>query len=146
PFIPQPLRTAFRRRIASRFRGQVRDIWPIKSGSELAPAAWPGWPGGKQFALVLTHDVEGEKGLNRVQSLARLEMDVGLRSSFNFIPEGFYRLPKSLREWLAENGFEIGVHDLRHDGKLYSSHGRFMRRAERINHYLREWGAVGFRS
>ena len=146
PFVPQLLRTALRRRIASRFRRQLGDIWPIKSGSELAPPAWPGWAGGKQFAVVLTHDVEGERGLDRVQSLARLEMDTGFRSSFNFIPEGSYRLTKSLREWLVEHGFEIGVHDLRHDGKLYSSRGRFMRRADRINRYLREWGAVGFRS
>lgn len=124
----------------------MRDIWPIKADAGAAPEAWPGWPGGKQFALVLTHDVEGEKGLNRVQALAGLEMDVGFRSSFNFIPEGAYQLPRSLREWLAQNGFEIGVHDLRHDGKLYLSHGRFMRRAERINRYLQEWGAVGFRS
>lgn len=43
-------------------------------------------------------------------------------------------------------GFEIGVHDLRHDGKLYQSKQEFMRRVLRINSYLKDWGAVGFRS
>lgn len=52
----------------------------------------------------------------------------------------------SIREELIKNGFEIGVHDLRHDGKLYRSKRDFMRKAIRINSYLRQWGAVGFRS
>ena len=43
-------------------------------------------------------------------------------------------------------GFEGGVDRLNHDGKLYSSRAEFDRRAERINRYLKEWGAVGFRS
>ena len=38
------------------------------------------------------------------------------------------------------------MHDLHHDGKLYRSRKAFDRHAERINHYLNAWGAVGFRS
>jgi hypothetical protein len=38
------------------------------------------------------------------------------------------------------------VHDLRHDGKLYTSKEVFLRNAHRINGYLDQWGAVGFRS
>jgi hypothetical protein len=74
------------------------------------------------------------------------EMKLGFRSSFNFVPEGDYEVPKELREELTANGFEVGVHDLHHDGKLYRSRRHFFRNAERINHYLKEWGAVGFRS
>jgi peptidoglycan/xylan/chitin deacetylase (PgdA/CDA1 family) len=47
---------------------------------------------------------------------------------------------------LKENGFEYGVHGLHHDGKLFSSEEEFLRRAKKINHYLEEWGAVGFRA
>ena len=75
-----------------------------------------------------------------------MEMRLGFRSSFNFIPEGNYVTPKSLRAWLVTNGFEVGLHDLRHDGKLYSSRKRFTAKAQKINHYLEEWQAVGFRS
>jgi len=74
------------------------------------------------------------------------EMELGFRSSFNFVPEGSYQVPKELREELTANGFEVGVHDLHHDGKLYRSRRHFFRNARRINEYLREWGAVGFRS
>ena len=73
-------------------------------------------------------------------------MEFGFRSSFNFIPEGDYRVPAALRAWLTDRGFEVGVHDLHHDGKLYSSRDEFRRKAHRINSYLKEWNAVGFRS
>ncbi len=123
-----------------------RDAWPIDPSSADPPAGWLGWPDGKRFAFVLTHDVEGPVGLNRVKLLAELEMSLGLRSSFNFVPEGSYEVPASLLSWLTERGFEVGVHDLNHDGKLYWSRASFQRKAERINHHLNEWQAVGFRS
>ncbi|MEM9238102.1 MAG: hypothetical protein AAGB14_15125, partial [Verrucomicrobiota bacterium] len=41
---------------------------------------------------------------------------------------------------------EVGVHDLKHDGRLYNSRNGFRRKAKRINNYLEDWGAVGFRS
>ena len=75
-----------------------------------------------------------------------LELDLGFRSSFNFIPEGSYRVTAELREELTANGFEVGIHDLKHDGHLFASHREFKRRAVRINDYAREWGASGFRS
>ena len=38
----------------------------------------------------------------------QLEQDLGFRSSFNFIPEGSYRVPAELRQELTANGFEVG--------------------------------------
>jgi len=64
----------------------------------------------------------------------------------NFVPEGSYRVPVELREELTDGGFEVGIHDLKHDGHLFASHRGFKRRAERINGYARKWGASGFRS
>ena len=43
-------------------------------------------------------------------------------------------------------GFEVGVHGLEHDGKLYSSKARFELKARKINSYAKRWGARGFRS
>ncbi len=145
-FIPPLLRTAIRRAVATRLRSQVTDVWPIMPGSERVPEQWPGWPEGKRFAFVLTHDVEGPAGLKRCQPLMQLEQEYGFRSSFNFIPEGNYRVPPELREQLGQNGFEVGVHDLKHDGSLYRSRREFRQSAARINRYLREWNAAGFRS
>jgi peptidoglycan/xylan/chitin deacetylase (PgdA/CDA1 family) len=135
-----------RRSLARWRRHRVGGTWPIDEKAAKAPEAWPGWPGGKKFAFVLTHDVEGRRGLDRCRELARLEMRLGFRSSFNFVPEGEYSTPEPLRRFLADSGFEIGVHDLHHDGKLYRSREAFKLNAQRINTYLRSWGAVGFRS
>ncbi|HEX8280569.1 MAG TPA: glycosyltransferase, partial [Chthoniobacterales bacterium] len=144
--MPQSLRTAIRREFALRLRQRVRNTWPIMPGSERPPEDWAGWPDGKKFALVLTHDVEGQAGLNKCGQLMEVERELGFRSSFNFIPEGNYTVPRELRDKLTANGFEIGVHDLRHDGRLYQSRREFNQNASRINHYVREWGASGFRS
>jgi glycosyltransferase involved in cell wall biosynthesis len=135
-----------RRRIALRTRKHATGVWPIMPGSEQRPQHWPGWPDGKKFALVLTHDVETAVGLERCRDLMQFELDLGLRSSFNFVPEGEYKAPRQLREELTRNGFEVGIHDLRHDGRLYRSDREFRRNAVSINRYVAEWGAVGFRS
>jgi len=135
-----------RRWFASRRRERVKAFWPIRPGSELPPENWPGWPEGKQFAFVLTHDVEGRAGVRRCKQLMELEMALGFRSSFNLIPEGNYEVTPQFRAEFARNGFEVGVHDLKHDGKLYRTRKQFTRNAARINHYLGEWGATGFRS
>src|SRR5438105_2807573 len=146
PFIPRALRAAVRRRMALRLEAKVGDVWPIMPGSEQTPPGWQGWPDGKKFALVLTHDVEGPAGLRRCRRLAELESELGFRSCFNFVPAGEYAVPPELREELASEGFEIGVHDLHHDGRLYRTWRGFVGKARRINEYLADWNAEGFRS
>jgi hypothetical protein len=103
------------------------------------------WPDGRKFAFVLTHDVETADGQAFVRRVADLESDFGFRSSFNFVAER-YRLDCALIDSLRARGFEIGVHGLKHDGRLFSSHREFMRRATRINEHLKDLGAVGFRA
>lgn len=146
PSLPWALRRAVRRFLAKRFMRRYPASWPINPLAGRAPDRWAGWPDGKRSAFVLTHDVEGKKGLDQCRQLAELEMRLGFRSSFNFVPEGAYETPKPLRDFLTEHGFELGVHDLRHDGRLYASKSKFRKHAEKINHYLEAWGAVGFRS
>jgi len=146
PHLPWRVRIGMRRVLARRLRRTTADIWPIDPAASGQPQGWPGWPTGKKFAVVLTHDVEGAEGLARCLELAEQERRLGFRSSFNFVPEGSYEVDASLREWLTQNGFEVGVHDLEHDGHLFNSRAEFDRKAERINHYLRDWGAKGFRA
>ena len=142
PLIPRTIRMGVRRSIALRTRKRATGVWPIMPGSEQQPQHWPGWPDGKKFAFVLTHDVETTVGLEKCRDLMQLDMDLGFRSSFNFVPEGEYRDPRQLREELTQNGFEVGIHDLRHDGRLYQSDKEFRRNAVSINRYVAEWGAV----
>ena len=146
PFFPWRARLAVRSGFARRRRRAVAATWPILPGSEKPPAGWRGWPDGKQFGVVLTHDVEGPDGLAKCRQLMHIEKKLGFRSTFNLVPEGSYVVPKDLRDELTTNGFEVGVHDLNHDGKLYPNRREFSQKAQRINCYLREWGAVGFRS
>ncbi len=68
----------------------------------------------------------------------------GFRSSFNFVPEGEYDAPLELRSFLTEQGFEVGVHDLHHDGTLYRSHSEFSAAADRINEHLKTLGRGWF--
>ncbi len=105
----------------------------------------PFWPEGRRFALVLTHDVETAAGQRHVRAVAELEEQLGFRSSFNFIPER-YPLDRSLLAELRERGFEVGLQGLKHDGRLFNTHSKFMRRAKRINSYLDALDVVGFRA
>jgi hypothetical protein len=146
PHVPWLIRMTLRRWHAKMKRRWSAGIWPILDSAGRPPESWRGWPQGKRFALILTHDVERTKGLERCRELMDLEMKLGFRSSFNFVPEGEYTVPKELRDFLTANGFEVGVHDLRHDGRLYYSRKDFLANAKKINCYLKEWGAVGFRS
>ena len=145
PILPRQLRYSMRR-LRAHYKLAATEHWPIMESAARKPAGWQGWPGGKQFAVVLTHDVEGQLGVDRTPQLAALEKRLGFRSAFNFIPEGEYRVSAALRHQLTADGFEVWVHDLHHDGSLYRSRQSFESASGKINGYLKEWGAVGFRA
>jgi hypothetical protein len=145
PFVPRRLQIILRRQAVLLKRFSTRSIWPIDERAAVPPEHWSGWPEGKQFALVLTHDVDTARGHERCRELMHMEDALGFRSSFNFVPER-YAVSSALRLYLTDHGFEVGVHGLYHDGKLYDSREIFQSRAVRINEYLKEWNAVGFRS
>ena len=143
PIIPRQLQIFLRRMVVSRKRPLHKETWPIYEAAGKQPEGWSGWPGGKRFALVLSHDIETLKGHDNCRKLMELEENFGLHSSFNFVPERYTVAPE-LRRQLTSKGFEVGVHGLYHDGKLYRSKKEFQDRATRINHYLKEWQSVGF--
>ena len=131
PIIPRRLQIAMRRlraRIKLRTDGHA---WPIDEKAGGHPKNWQGWPDRKRFAFVMTHDVETEVGRDRCLELMRLDQEYGIVSSFNFVPER-YDVSKELREHLVRHGFEIGIHDLKHDGKLFTSRSKFFESAKLI--------------
>ena len=145
PFFPRYFQILLRRariRIKSK---KYSHLWPIDESAGNPPPGWQGWPDGKQFALVLTHDVESQRGLEKVKQLAEIDLKYGFKSSFNIVPNKYF-VPSEIRYWLQERGFEVGVHDYNHDGKLYKSKKIFDKRAKSINEYLKEWNVTGFRS
>jgi len=158
PLIPRRLQILLRRRRARSVRNSFahwpieeklenlkRDIFEtlIRTNGEI-PFIWF-WPQGIRFAFVITHDVETQKGLRNIERICEVEKEYGFRSSWNFVPERYF-VDSRLLERLVNDGFEIGIHGLKHDGKLFNSKKSFDERMKKIKKYAREWGAVGFRS
>jgi hypothetical protein len=114
-------------------------------GRQSIPFIWF-WPEGFSSCAIMTHDVEGELGRDFCSQLMDLDESFGIRSSFQVVPENRYFVPKGFLDGIRIRGFEVNLHDLRHDGRLYADHAEFLRRAKRINNYAREFGAQGFRS
>ena len=146
PLIPRRLQLILRRKIAVHKLKNSTAVWPINPNAATLPKAWPGWPGNKKFAFVLSHDIDTKKGYEQVERLMQIDEKYGFRSTFNFVPERYGKISVNLIEKIQAKGFEIGVHGLKHDGKLFRSKRIFDRRAKKINFYLKHWNANGFSS
>lgn len=144
PLIPRRLQLFLRRHQAKHKQKKYAHVWPIDPNSAKPPTGWPGWPDDKEFGLVLSHDVDTLKGYTNALRLADLEEEMGFRSQFNFVPERYGPIDIRLLKELKHRGFGVGVHGLKHDGKLFKSKKIFDQMAPRINAYLEEWGTRSF--
>ena len=107
------------------------------------------WPDGAPGCAMMTHDVEGPAGADFCGQLMDLDERAGIRSSFQVIPDGPRASKvstKKLVDTLKHRGFEVNVHDLMHDGRLFRNRAGFLHHAGRINAKGREFGSRGFRS
>jgi hypothetical protein len=104
------------------------------------------WPQGARSCTIVTHDIETSAGVDFCPQLMDLNDSFGIKSSFQIVPEERYAVPISFLEVIQNRGFEINVHDLNHDGLLFRNRAEFLHRAERINRYAEQFGAVVFRS
>lgn len=145
PIMPRWFQIYLRRMIVQSVRPFCSEIWPIDRSQVGRPERWSGWPGGKEFAIVLTHDIETAVGQSRCRQLLKIDRNYGFRSSFNFVANE-YEVSHELHRYIRKCGFEIGVHGLYHDEKLFKSKSIFREQAKQINKYLQEWDSVGFRS
>jgi glycosyltransferase involved in cell wall biosynthesis len=143
--LPRAAQVAIRRLWVKSRQSASTGRWPIDPFSAVSPKKFPGWPDGKQFALVLRHDVETIVGHQICRRVLNLEEEFKLKSAFYLVPEG-YTVSPDLRKLILSAGGEVGVHGLNHDGRLYSSRRRFAQRAAKINQYIKDWDAVGFAS
>ena len=103
------------------------------------------WPSGYTWAVVLTHDVETSVGYRNLKLLQEIELRAGYRSSWNFVPKR-YEVEDAVVQELIEQGFEVGVHGLLHDGRDLESAEMVRRRSPEMRAYAERWGARGFRS
>lgn len=160
PLLPRPLQIWLRRRFASLQARSAFPRWPVEtclhdffelmfavlSGISGAPIPWIApWPNGYSWALVLTHDVEQAEGLAAIGPVVELERAHGLRSSWNLVP-GRYEIDPCRVSDLLEDGFEVGVHGMCHDGRDLESWSTWQQRLPLAYAAADRWNAVGFRS
>jgi peptidoglycan/xylan/chitin deacetylase (PgdA/CDA1 family) len=161
PLMPRPLQIAMRRRHAARRAHTEFPAWPNESllieheharlrreieASDGDRVPFVGyWPDGARFASIISHDVEGPEGIANIPRVLEVERRHGLVSCWNFCGE-WYDIPEGTFEMVREAGCEVGLHGVLHDGKLFRDRQSFESNLPKIHHYLREWGAVGFRS
>jgi hypothetical protein len=160
PLLPRGAQISMRR-VFSHVQARVRfPRWPVETAlhdlyaklfddltcvaGEPVPFLSP-WPNGRTWAFVLTHDVETAAGYAKIHVLRDLELDIGYRSSWNFVPKR-YVTDDSVVDQLTREGFEVGVHGLYHDGRDLESMATLQERLPAIRRYADRWHAVGFRS
>lgn len=160
PLLPRPLQIWLRRRFARLQARSTFPSWPVETClhdffalmfailAEIARTPIPciaPWPDGHEWAFVLTHDVEQAEGLAAVGPVAELERAHGLRSSWNLVPRRYEIDPACVSD-LIDDGFEVGVHGIYHDGRDLESWSTWQRRLPLAYEAAELWGAVGFRS
>ncbi|MEA2213026.1 MAG: hypothetical protein QOF83_2974 [Solirubrobacteraceae bacterium] len=160
PLLPRNLQIWLRRGFARVQARSTFPAWPVESGlhdlldlllilvADLAGEPVPhiaAWPDDHTWALVLTHDVEQAEGWNALDPVLELERSHGLRSSFNLVPRR-YDVDVTRVQALIEDGFEVGVHGLYHDGRDLESEEMVRKRLPGMRDAAQRWGAVGFRS
>lgn len=104
------------------------------------------WPEGKSSCAIMTHDVETISGLEFAGELMDINDSFGIKSSFQIIPEERYAAGETTLSSIRSRGFEINVHDLKHDGHLFDNHQQFLQSAAQINQHAKRLGSKGFRS
>lgn len=112
---------------------------------ERIPFVWF-WPDGAKSAAVVTHDVETADGRDLCPVLMDMDDSYGIKGSFEVVPEERYEVTPAFVDSIWNRGFEVAVHDLNHDGYLYSDRNTFMQRAAKINQYRKQFQAEGFRA
>lgn len=104
------------------------------------------WPDGSQACAIMTHDVETAEGRDFCEQLMDLDEAHKIPAAFQVVPESRYEVSAIFLESLRKRGFEVNVHDLDHDGRLFEDRVEFDRRVARINEYALLYGSRGFRA
>jgi hypothetical protein len=121
-------------------------IFSLKSQKvERIPFIWF-WPDGASSSAIMTHDVEMARGRDLCSTLMDIDDAYGIKSCFEVVPEQRYDVPQAFLDSIKERGFEVAVHDLNHDGRLFKSRKYFEDRVAKINSYGHKWGVDGFRA
>ena len=114
-------------------------------GVDRVPFVWF-WPDGAQSCVAMTHDLETEGGKTFCSELMDIDDSLGIKASIQVVPEERYKVSAAFIQSIRDRGFEVNIQDLNHDGHLFRNRDEFLRRAQKINGYGREYEAKGFRA
>ncbi len=162
PSLPIAVRKHFQRIRLNGWRSIPFPRWPVdtsvetlmqtamtlvlkSSGTREVPFIWF-WPDGADACVMMTHDVEGQAGAEFCEQVMDLDDSFGIKSSFQVVPEMRNPAATTLVEAIRRRGFEVNLHDLHHDGDLFTDRQRFLELAAQINRHSRELQCDGFRA
>jgi hypothetical protein len=162
PLLPVAVRRHAQRRALRGFEQRSFPAWPVdrsvdsmlervlalalqSAGADSVPFIWF-WPEDKQACVLMTHDVETNRGLKGCADLMALNQSFGIPASFQLIPHGRYHVTPQVLDQIQSRGFEVNLHDWNHDGSLFRNERRFRSRAKGINTHAAKWKVKGFRA
>jgi hypothetical protein len=162
PLFPVSFRKYLQRMALRGWDSKAFPAWPVDFTTEkLMDAIWRQllnaqtpkelpfiwfWPEGQSSCCIMTHDVETALGRDFCGTMMQIEKRHGIYSAFEVVPEQRYEVPEEFLQGIRDNGCEVCLHGLNHDGHLFTSKAVFSERAKKINAYAEKWRAVGFRS
>lgn len=151
--------------LARRVRGASGPLFPVHP-ADPAVDAWrflirsiveehtsaetvPFWPGGKQYAVTLSHDIDTDycfRVPELLEKVRALDEGAGMRSAWMVVTKLLDRGRPALDE-LHAAGHEIGFHGTDHDHKLaFLPPVPMARRIARASELIETYGTTGFRS
>jgi len=162
PMFPVPLRKHFQQLYLRGWETLPFPTWPVDYSvdrlfakllvlaiqtlhTDRIPFIWF-WPDGHTACAIVTHDVETTAGRDFTDHLMDIDDAYGIKASFQIVPEKRYTVSPAYLDTMRERRFEINVQGLDHDGWLFRNEEEFRRSAQQINHYAKQFGALGFRS
>lgn len=150
-----PFRIALAKFVTSFKQKKEFPSWPIEMSVEtlrhvllktLKKRQKVNWPGNKKLAIVLSHDVDTEKGAKFVKQFEEIEESYNFKSTWNFVAKNFHS-NKRVIDYLYDKGNEIGCHGYVHDNKLaYLTKQEIRKRFEKSRLFLKEYSIKTFRS
>ncbi len=140
--LPYQLVPYYIRNYLSRFVTLPEELPPAFSGKKISVKP----------SVIITHDVDTKWGFeNGILNLMKIERSLGIRSTFFLVANSSqYRLNRQIINYIVDNDFEIGSHDLIHDGRLpYLSDDEIFYRLSTSKEILQQMGSnkiVSFRA
>lgn len=105
-----------------------------------------GWPGGAQYPLLMTHDIDTREGMKRAGAVLDDMVAIGLKPCFFLVGQG-YDWDPGFCSAVRQAGGEIALHGDTHDNRIaYETPERIAARLDSCRDIVEEQQIRGFRA